>query len=201
MYQGFNKPYAGQSYDVSHVHDHDMQNHGIPETKRWKYAHPEWERRFLLSVQPRGLENFAWKEIQDKYLDHSQLRLRQVIQGASRVYKLTKKVALDPDMRRKQWVTTIYLNQTEYELFSALAGTRIHKKRYTYPSAEGPPIGIDRIDLGTEVLWIAEVEFETEAEMEQYHFPLPYLREITEEAAYAGNLLAERYHSAKGAGK
>lgn len=190
-----NKPYAAQRPDVSHFHDHDMQHHGIPDTKKWKYAHPEWERRFLLNARPIGLENYERKEIKDKYLSHSQLRLRQVKQGESMVYKLTKKVALDPDIRSHQWVTTIYLNQTEYELFYALAGTCIHKNRYAYPSAEGPPIGIDRIELGTEVLWIAEVEFETEKEMEQYVCPLPYLREITEEATYAGNVLAERYSS------
>lgn len=164
----------------------------IDHKKRWKYAKPEIERRFLLAQRPKKLEDYPFKTIEDKYITGTKIRLRKTCQGDQFQYKLTKKLPLPAATAPLEWASTIYLSQDEYEVFSMLPGSTIKKRRYYTTLASGKALGIDEIALPNEIIWIAEVEF---AENEPLAVVLPFsgVREITNDKAYAGNELAKLY--------
>ena len=99
------------------------------ESLKWKYAQEERERKFLLANNPIK-DSFTKKRIiEDKYLHDSRLRLRKTISKDGVVYKLTKKILLEeasgPSINH--WISTIYLSETEYQLFLPLAGNSLKK--------------------------------------------------------------------------
>ena len=164
----------------------------IPKYKTWKYAQIERERRFLLKAPPPSLVLLPFKGITDKYLAETHVRVRKTHDGKSHTYKLTKKLPLPLDEHMKQWVTTIYLSQSEYDVFMTLPGDLIKKKRFYAELPAGEMIGIDEIKMGKRVIWIAEVEFEDEEQMTTFTFPYEYEKEVTELKEYAGNELAKK---------
>ena len=166
----------------------------IPKEKLWKYAKCEIERCFLLGSKPALQANRGFKEITDKYLYQTNIRLRKTFDGQAFLYKLTKKLPLKTEETEIQWVSTIYLSKAEYETFVILPGDIIEKKRFYYQVDSGEIIGIDEVLINGEYTWIAEVEFESLERMNQYRFPLEYLKEVTNDILYAGNELAKRYH-------
>ena len=56
----------------------------------WKYARPEFERRYLLSQAPARL-TAQRRHIVDRYFAQTQLRLRMVTSGAMCEYKLPRR--------------------------------------------------------------------------------------------------------------
>ena len=171
-----------------------MDAQEIDHAKKWKYAKREYERRFLIKNRPTFLDTLPYKEITDKYLDQTHLRLRKVVSEALTQYKLTKKLPIHSNGLSMQWVSTIYLSQGEYDIFLQLAGKRIKKRRYYYQAEGGEMIGIDEIQLGADqkTIWIAEVEFE-EIQPSTYTLPLAYDKEITNDQDYIGSILAKHY--------
>lgn len=167
-----------------------MMLNGIPENKQWKYAKLELERRFLLKNKLEGLEQYPFKYLFDRYLSHTNMRLRKVVMGEKMVYKLTKKLALHSNQNQAQWISTIYLSKAEYDLFSSLPGATIEKKRYALTPDLTLPIGIDELEMNGQLIWIAEVEFETIESMQSYSLPFDFDLEITNEGLFTGNVLA-----------
>ena len=84
-----------------------MLNQEINHKKRWKYANPEIERRFLLPHRPRNLSLSDSKVIEDKYIEGTRLRLRKTLRNEKHEYKLTKKLPIETDKQVYQWVSTI----------------------------------------------------------------------------------------------
>lgn len=164
----------------------------IPASKIWKYAQPELERRFLLKSKPVFIENSSFKEIRDKYLLQTHMRVRQTFDGQTFIYKLTKKLPLVSSRKDKQWISAIYLSKMEYDLFVGLPGHTIEKKRYYHPHETGDLMGIDEIICDKNTLWIAELEFTNEEKMKRYEFPFAYEKEITNEEGYSGYELSKR---------
>ena len=169
----------------------------IDHAKCWKYAKMETERRFLLQEKPGLLSQLSGKSITDRYLHSSRIRLRKVESPSRIQYKLTKKLVLDPTDLGRQWISTIYLSEAEYTLFTQLPAYELRKKRYAYHPSQGPPIGFDEIIIERNTLWIAEVEF-PEGEEKNYAFPFSYVREISNEEVYSGFELARQNSASMG---
>ncbi|MEL6254411.1 MAG: hypothetical protein AAFR87_20550 [Bacteroidota bacterium] len=125
----------------------------IPTNKAWKYAQTEWERTFLLKAPPLDISHLPFKQLEDNYLKHSQMRLRKAFDGTNTYFKLSKKVQLQS--QSQQWVSSIYLNSTEYELFVHLPAYYLKKSRYYFRSEDGISIGLDHIKLKDKELWLA----------------------------------------------
>jgi CYTH domain-containing protein len=52
---------------------------------------------------------------------------------------------------------------------------------------------LDRYTNSSEELWIAEIEFITQEEMDNFQMPLIYLREVTTNPEFNGFELAKRF--------
>ncbi len=171
-----------------------MDAQEINHAKKWKYAKGEFERRFLLKKRTVFLDTLPYKEITDKYLENTKLRLRKVVNEELTQYKLTKKLPVHSQGLNIQWVSTIYISQEEYDIFLKLPGEIIEKRRYYYQAETPEIIGIDEICLnqGQSTIWIAEVELE-ERQESAYTLPLAYDREITNDKDYIGSVLAKHY--------
>lgn len=127
--------------------------------------------------------------ILDNYILDTNLRLREVDSEDKKVYKLTKKTFLSPGKER---ITTIYLSQEEYQLLNKLRAMIVSKIRFitTYNEII---IGIDCYGNEEDELWVAEVEFETEEQMDAFVMPIPYQTEVTGKDEFSGFALATRF--------
>jgi CYTH domain-containing protein len=150
-----------------------------------KYAALEIERRWLVDLEAVGnLSNVPYRDIEDRYLADSRLRLRRLAHpDGAVVYKLGKKYG-----RRaagSEPVTTIYLTRLEHEWLSVLPGAVTLKRRYR---VAGGALDIHR--RPREGLAIFEMEFDGEQAARDYVPPPFVTREITGEPAFTGAALA-----------
>jgi CYTH domain-containing protein len=154
-----------------------------------KYAVIERERRFLVPKLPRE-QPWATRSIEDLYIEGTRVRLRRsdgVVGGRSEVIrKLTQKLS-DPDAEggRRGHITTMYLNETEYERLSVLPGHWLKKERLSFP-----PMGVDVFQGALAGLLVAEAEFSNDESMAAF-VPPPWCGpEITEHLEFTGANLA-----------
>jgi CYTH domain-containing protein len=150
-----------------------------------KYAALEIERRWLVDLAAVGdLSNVPYRDIEDRYLADSRLRLRRIAHpDGAVVYKLGKKYG-----RRAagaEPVTNIYLTRIEHEWLSVLPGAVTLKRRYR---VAGGALDIHR--RPREGLAIFEMEFGDEPAARDYQPPPFVAREITGEPAFTGAALA-----------
>lgn len=96
-----------------------------------KYAIVERERRYLVSKMPEGVT--SRKEIVDRYVSATRLRLREVREGDGAVIrKLGHKVRLT-DGPREVACTNVYLDEDEWAVLSALPARTLRKTRHLIP--------------------------------------------------------------------
>jgi hypothetical protein len=158
-----------------------------PAGKERKYALVERERRFLVDAVP-DLAPTAVVDIVDRYLDGTRIRLRAATtvdgdRGGPVHYKLTQKQpAIDggPGL-----LTTLYLDPIEYQLFDALPGAVLHKRRSSFP-----PFGVDIFNGALEGLVLAEAEFVSDEAMSAFVPPAWIGPEVTRDTAFSGGRLA-----------
>jgi len=138
-----------------------------------KYGRVERERRYLLRELPPGLElKHEHAQITDNYITGTRLRLRKYRWVPTNEWslKLTKKeTPTPPDFTRTQ-MTTIYLSEYEYEVFSVFEANELRKNRYPYEH-EGRVYSVDVFLGPLRGLITAETDFETDEEMDA--FPPP----------------------------
>jgi CYTH domain-containing protein len=161
-------------------------NTSAPGGKSRKYARVERERRFLLANPPDLEAAVRTVRIVDRYFRQTRMRLRQTVDTSASaplaVYKLTQKVAAadgGPGL-----ITTMYLSEKEYQTFAAVPADELRKTRYSIP-----PFGVDRFERELEGLTLAEVEFESDAEMRDFAAPAA-AEEVTRDARFSGGRLA-----------
>lgn len=156
-----------------------------------KYARIENERRFLLPPMDGELMdmNLPRRFILDNYITGTNLRLREVDDEGKKLYKLTKKTSLSPG---REVITTIYLSQDEYQLLGKLPAVLVSKVRFLMAYNE-LTIGIDSYANEDDELLLAEVEFETEEQMNAFEMPIPYQTEVTGKDEFSGFALANRF--------
>jgi CYTH domain-containing protein len=151
--------------------------------KPGKYARPEFERRFLLADVPRG-SVVRGVSIVDRYLAGTRLRVRKIHGPGIVEYKLTQKIPAAGGGRGL--ITTIYLDEREYQLLATLPYRALEKTRLSIP-----PFGVDVFAPPRQGLVLAEVEFESEAELRAFAAPPWAVAEVTDDARFAGGRLAE----------
>lgn len=162
-----------------------------------KYRKYEFERIFLMKRNCLlDLDSIDTKEIRDKYIKGTSLRLREVKTNTKTTYKLTQKHKLNPQKIGVLKTNTIYLSKSEFDIMNVLMGFIILKKRYIVLNDQ-IRFGIDMIKLNNSYLYIAEVEFDSEMEMNSFSMPLEYITEITGKLEYSGYELARKYSDNK----
>jgi len=164
----------------------DILNPSAPPDKSRKYALPERERRFLLACLPDNPVIVRTARITDHYLLGTRLRVRHTVEaadGSTRVvYKFTQKVPA-PD-GSPGLITTVYLDQAEYDALTTLPARQLRKTRYSIP-----PFGIDVFDPPLHGLTMAEIEFPSEAAFHAFAPPSFAVAEVTNDIRFTGGRL------------
>ena len=154
-----------------------------------KYALVERERRFVVPELPPG-EPWATRSITDLYIDGTRIRLRfsvGTVQGRPEILrKLTQKLPDRTDVvGHCGFITTMYLDEAEFEVLTGLPGYTLTKQRLSFP-----PMGVDVFSGALEGLIIAEAEFADDETMSAFVPPLWCGPEVTLVDELAGGNLA-----------
>src|ERR1043166_9665805 len=166
------------------------RNTVVPESK---YARIERERRYLLADLPEGLTRADdHLQITDNYITGTRLRIRKVRDPRTNkwVVKFTQKFAPNPNDLSRTIITNLYLNATEAETLSVFAANEIRKNRYYY-DFEGRRFSIDMFIGDLFGLFLAEVELETDADLDNFPLPPFALAEVTNNELFTGGRLCE----------
>jgi CYTH domain-containing protein len=156
-----------------------------------KYAHIERERKFLLAGGTSLVDDLPYKIINDHYVKGTQLRFRMVTDHNGSIYKLTQKAESN---KGQSPITTIYLQEFEYRLLNIFDSVSVQKTRYIRDRGNYM-IGIDKYSKGNDELWLAEIEFISDEEMQNFAPPFNYLSEVTDDISYNGFTLAQRFEA------
>jgi CYTH domain-containing protein len=167
------------------------QNTLVPESS--KYARLERERKFLLDRLPGDMTPAApHVQITDNYLTGTRLRLRKIRDPKTNKWtlKFTQKFAPNPQDLSRTLITNVYLNAHEYNMLAVFEANEIRKNRYPFEH-NGQRYGID-VFLGDLMgLILAEISFETDAELEKFQPPPFAVAEVTYSELFTGAKLAE----------
>jgi len=167
------------------------QNTIVPESK---YARIERERRYLLRDLPEGITRAdPHLQITDNYMTGSRLRLRKVREPRTNKWtvKFTQKFAPNPEDFSRTLITNTYLTALEAEVLSTIFNSNeIRKNRYSF-EFEGRKFSVDMFLGDLFGLVLAEVSFETDAELDHYSTPPFALADVTNEKLFTGGRLCE----------
>jgi CYTH domain-containing protein len=158
--------------------------------KPGKYALVERERRFLLGTVPPFPADTAVREITDRYVTGTRLRLRRSrlpgAGGRARTeLKLTQKVPAASGGAVQGLITTFYLSEAEYEALLALPARVLRKTRRSLP-----PLGVDVFEGPLAGLVLAEAEFGSDEEAAAFAVPPFAVAEVTADPRFTGGRLA-----------
>jgi len=165
------------------------QNTVVPAES--KYARVERERRYLLADLPEGLTRAdPHLQITDNYLTGTRLRLRKVREPRTNKWtvKLTQKFAPDPNDFSRTIITNIYLNALESETLDMFSENEIRKNRYSF-EFEGRRFSVDMFLGDLFGLVLAEVNFETDEELNAYPKPAFAIADVTNIPMFTGGQL------------
>ncbi len=157
-----------------------------------KYERIERERRYLLRALPPGLSlRDEHAQITDNYITNTRLRLRKSRWPSTNEWtlKLTQKHAPAPPDFSRTLITSIYLNELEYEVFSVFEGNELRKNRYPYEH-EKLTFGVDVFLGELRGLVLAEVEFESDEEMMSAPAPAFSVADVSRDERFTGGRLA-----------
>jgi CYTH domain-containing protein len=163
-----------------------MEHRDAPPATALKYARAERERRFLLVQAPDG-PCVRRAAITDLYVAGTRLRLRRAVEtttsGSTITRKFTQKIPAPgggPGL-----ITTMYLNEAEHAVLSALPGSGLTKTRYSLP-----PFAVDVFTGILAGLLMAEIEFESAEEEKRFQVPPGVIAEVTTDPRFSGGRLA-----------
>lgn len=162
-----------------------------------KYGKYEYERTYLLEsnyLLNKKIERI--KIIRDKYIEGTKLRLREIRENNETKFKLTQKEELKPVKQGVLKINTLYLTKSEFDKMNTLEGVEIEKERHIV-QIDRTRIGIDKITFNDKTILIAEIEFDTEFEMNTFSMPLDCIMEITGNHKYNGFEIAKQYSKYK----
>jgi CYTH domain-containing protein len=158
-----------------------------------KYARLERERRYLLGDLPEGLTRASpHVQITDNYITGTRLRLRKIRDPQTNKWtvKLTRKFAPKPAYRSRTIITNIYLSALETEALAISDANEIRKNRYWF-DFESQKFSVDMFLGDLFGLVLAEVGFETDAELDHYPRPPFALADVTNDELFTGGRLCE----------
>jgi CYTH domain-containing protein len=150
-----------------------------------KYAIAEVERRWLVELSEFGpLGGLPYREIEDRYIAGTQLRLRKITDASGEpVFKLCKKYGKVTAL--SELITNLYLTEAEFNTLSQLSGALVKKRRYATNGGS-----LDVYIIPHAGLAVFEIEFESEAAAAGYAPPSFAAAEVTHDSAYSGASLA-----------
>ena len=156
-----------------------------------KYARVEFERRWLVERAACPPLDGAWMTlIEDRYIDGTRLRLRQMRRpdlGETK-WKLTKKYECkDPSARP---IVSSYLTEGEYAVVSALPARMLTKRRYHLP-IDGRMWSLDVFEGALAGLVLVEVEETDAAALAALVPPVWATKEVTHDPRYQCGSLAQ----------
>ena len=161
------------------------------ETGEPKYARIEFERRWLVDPVARPpLAGVPATLIEDRYIDGTRLRLRQMSRpdlGETK-WKLTKKYECDDPAMRP--IVTSYLTAAEHALFTALPARTMRKTRHHLLLA-GHWWSLDRFEDTLAGLELVEIEAPDEAALAALVPPPWAAKEVTHDERYQCGALAQ----------
>ena len=144
-----------------------------------KYAVVERERRFVVAGIPEGVTQTL--RIEDYYIEHTRLRLRQVIAAdGSFTRKLGHKVRLGQGASTIA-CTSMYLDEEEWNVLLRLPHRTLHKTRHIV-EREGAVVAIDALDDGT---LLAEID-DGDSAPGPVPIWLDVLQDVTHDEAWTG---------------
>jgi len=158
-----------------------------------KYERVERERRFLLRELPPGFDITAdHAQITDNYITGTRLRLRKLRRVSSNEWtlKLTQKHTPAPPDFSRTLITSIYLNEYEYETLSVFEGNELRKNRY-YFEHEGREYSVDVFLGALRGLILAETDFDTDEELDAFAPPTFAFLDVTRDEMFTGARLVE----------
>lgn len=154
----------------------------------------ELERTFLIKNIPADLEKCKSIEIVDIYIpksaEHPVLRIR----NKGDVFEMTKKSPLAGKDSSEQGEYTISLTKEEFDELSRIEGKRFRKLRYFYPFKEAAA-EVDIYQDNLEGLAVADFEFASRQEKDNFAIPDFCLADVTQDKAIAGGMLAGKKYS------
>jgi CYTH domain-containing protein len=166
------------------------ENTIVPESK---YARIERERRYLLRDLPEGISRAdPHVQITDNYITGTRLRIRKVREPRTNKWtvKFTQKFAPDTNDLSRTIITNTYLNALEAEMLSVFDANEIRKNRYPF-EFEGRKFSVDMFLGDLFGLVLAEVSFETDDELDNFHTPPFAMVDVTNESLFTGGKLCE----------
>jgi CYTH domain-containing protein len=166
------------------------QNTIVPESK---YARIERERRYLLQDLPEGLTRAdPHVQITDNYITETRLRIRKVRDPRTNKWtvKFTQKFAPNPADLSRTVITNTYLNAAEYEVLSVFEANEIRKNRYPF-EWEGRRFTIDMFLGDLFGLVLAEISFDSDAELAGFSKPPFAIAEVTNNELFTGGKLCK----------
>ncbi|HZH31404.1 MAG TPA: hypothetical protein VEY11_11635 [Pyrinomonadaceae bacterium] len=156
-----------------------------------KYERTERERRYLLRALPPGLKvNDRHAQITDNYITGTRLRLRKTRWPHTNEWtlKLTQKHAPAPPDFSRTLITSIYLNEYEYEVFSVFEANEIRKNRYPFEH-DGRRYSVDVFLGALHGLVLAETDFDADSEMDNFPRPPFAALDVTQDELFTGGRL------------
>jgi CYTH domain-containing protein len=153
-----------------------------------KYERVERERRFLLRELPPGLKlSDEHAQITDNYITGTRLRLRKSrwVSTNEWTLKLTQKHAPAPPDFSRTLITSIYLNEHEYETLSVFEGNELRKNRYHFEH-EGRRYSVDVFLGELRGLVLAETDFDNDEEMDAFAPPSFAVADVSRDEKFTG---------------
>ena len=162
----------------------------VPDSK---YARLERERRYLLADLPAGLTRADHHlQITDNYITGTRLRIRKVRDPRTNkwVVKFTQKFAAIPEDLSRTIITNTYLNAIEAETLALFEANEIRKNRYPFEFA-GRKFSVDMFLGDLFGLVLAEINFETDEELDSFPKPMFALADVTNNEIFSGGKLSQ----------
>ncbi len=152
-----------------------------------KYSRPEFERRFhVVGGHLPQLDQAGARLIEDRYIDGTRLRLRRMSGGGREtLFKLTRKYG-GP---RPEPITTLFLEEGEYDLLSQLPAAPLVKHRHHLPVGDHR-FAVDVFAGAMAGLVLCEIETDSAEALASIILPDWAGAEVTDDPAFAGAALA-----------
>lgn len=150
-----------------------------------RYVALEREQRWLLQRLPMQRSDPA--AIHDRYIDGTRLRLRRVDHHGEIVLKLGQKVRLGDEAAECVRMTNIYLDEAEYQVFTALPAAELFKRRWRVMEGERV-FAVDEFTGRLAGLMLAELELS--ADEPRTSPPSFASLEVTDDERFTGGSLA-----------
>ena len=155
-----------------------------------KYAHLENEFRWLIKGSVDFGEPEKFMEIQDRYIERTNLRLREIHEARMEpLSKLGQKIRVDGLTAKSIACTSLYIEKEEFEILSALPARVLRKSRTKY-SSDKLVYSVDTFRDQLEPLVLVEVDI-GDASSVKPKIPFDQAIDVTEDNRFTGGQLAK----------